>query len=322
MGRYIVRRVAGALLILVLMSFVTFMLINVVPGNTLLAQLAETGANVGVDAEVLALFERELGLDRPVFERYADWILHVLQGDLVVSFRSGGTQTVVDRIGPRLPISIELVVLASLISFAVAVPIGVLSAVRQRGPSDYAARMVAILGLAIPNFFLATVLVIIFSRWFDINLASLDKPDLWDDPIQNLQGVIVPVLVLGFGLSGALMRMARSSTLEVLHEDYVRTARAKGLGERVGITRHVLRNILIPIVTIFGTQVAFLLGGTVIVEFIFGLHGIGDLFYQSVRNHDYPVVMGTALLLGFVVVTMNLLVDLSYAVIDPRIRYT
>lgn len=320
MARYIVRRIAGALIVLALMSFVAFMLINVAPGNTLLAQIAE--ARVGVDAEFLELFERELGLDQPVLERYADWIYDALQGDLGASFRRRGTQTVVDEIGASLPISIELVVHASLISFALAVPIGVLSAVRQGGLSDYTARSLAILGLAILNFFLATVLVIIFSSWFDINLSTLSKPDLWDDPIQNLLGVIMPTLVLGFALSGALMRMARSSTLEVLHQDYVRTARAKGLGDQVIITRHVLRNILIPIVTIFGTQVAFLLGGTVVVELIFGLRGIGLLFLNAIEFRDYPVVMGVTLLLGFVVVTMNLLVDLSYALIDPRIRYT
>lgn len=320
MAQYTIRRIIASIFVLFLMSFVAFMLINLAPGNTLLAQIAGSGSIGGVlDAEVLAAFERELGLDKPLLERYADWIFHALQGDLGNSFVNG--QSVLDRIGERLPTSIELVIVASVISFVVAVPIGVLSAARQGGPSDYASRTVAILGLAIPNFFLGILCLIIFSRWLGISLGTMEKPDIWEDPIQNLQGVIIPSLVVGFGLIATIMRMARSSTLEVLNDDYVRTARAKGLSERVVITRHVVRNAMIPIITIFGNQVAFVLGGTVIVEQIFRVPGVGFLALDSINKRDYPLVMGTTLVLGFVVVTTNLLVDLSYGFIDPRIRY-
>lgn len=320
MAQYTTRRVIASIFVLFLMSFVAFMLINLAPGNALLAQIAGSGSIGGVlNSEVLAQFERELGLDKPLLERYADWIFHAIQGDLGNSFVN--SQSVLDRIGERLPTSIELVVIASVISFAVAVPIGVLSAARQGGASDYASRTFAILGLAIPNFFLGILCLIIFSRWFGISLGTMEKPDIWEDPIQNLQGVIIPSLVVGFGLIATIMRMARSSTLEVLNDDYVRTARAKGLGERIIITRHVVRNAMIPIVTIFGNQVAFVLGGTVIVEQIFRVPGVGFLALDSINKRDYPLVMGTTLVLGFVVVTTNLLVDLSYGFIDPRIRY-
>lgn len=320
-AKYALRRIMAAVLVLVMMSFVAFMLINIAPGNTLLAQIAGSGSIGGtLDAEVLKLFEQELGLDRPILERYANWLFHAVQGDLGRSFVND--QTVLDRIGERLPTSIELVVIASIVSFAIAVPIGVISAVRQGGVWDYASRTFAIMGLAIPNFFLAIIVLIIFSRWLDISLSTQAKPDLWKDPIGNLQGLIVPALIVGFTLIATVMRMARSATLEVLNEDYVRTARAKGLVERVVVTRHVVRNAMIPVITIFGNQFAFILGGTVIVEQIFRVPGIGFLALDSIQKRDYPLVMGVTLVLGFVVVTTNLLVDLSYGVIDPRIRYS
>lgn len=321
MGQYAIRRVIAAAFVMLLMSFVAFMLINMAPGNTLLAQIAGSGSIGGVlDAEVLAEFERELGLDKPLLERYAVWLYNAVQGDLGESFVNG--QSVLDRIGEKLPTSIQLVIMASIVSLVLAVPIGVLSAARQGGLSDYLSRTFAILGLAIPNFFLAIIVLIIFSRWFGISLGTMDKPDIWVDPVANLQGMIAPALVVGFTLIATVMRMSRSATLEVLNEDYVRTARAKGLNERVIITRHVVRNALIPVITIFGNQFAFILGGTVIVEFIFRTPGVGALTLTAINNRDYPLVMGTTLVLGFVVVATNLLVDLSYGFIDPRIRYS
>ena len=321
MGQYAIRRVIAAVFVLLLMSFVAFMLINLAPGNTLLAQIAQSGAIGGVlDSEVLAEFERELGLDKPLLERYASWLYNAVQGDLGESFVNG--QSVLDRIGEKLPTSIQLVIMASIVSLILSVPIGVLSAARQGGISDYVSRTFAILGLAIPNFFLAIIVLIVFSRWFGISLGTMDKPDIWVDPIANLQGMLAPALVVGFTLIATVMRMSRSATLEVLNEDYVRTARAKGLGERVIITRHVVRNALIPVITIFGNQFAFILGGTVIVEFIFRTPGVGALTLTAINNRDYTLVMGTTLVLGFVVVATNLVVDLSYGFIDPRIRYS
>lgn len=320
MAQYALRRVGAALVVLLLMSFVAFMLINLAPGNTLLAQIAQSGAiGATTSAETLKTFEKELGLDKPVLERYGTWLYNALQGDLGKSFVN--RQGVLRRIGERLPTSIELVVIASILSFVIAVPIGVMSAVRQGGLLDYSSRITAILGLAIPNFFLAVLVIIIFSRWFNISLGSLSKPDLWEDPIGNLQGVIAPALVLGFALIATVMRMARSASLEVLNEDYIRTARAKGLRERVVISRHVFRNSLIPVLTIFGNQFAFLLGGAVIVESIFRVPGIGFLTLDAINKRDYPLVMGATLVLGTVVVFTNLLIDLSYGWIDPRIRY-
>lgn len=321
MAKYALRRVGAALIVLLVMSFIAFMLINLAPGDALLAQIAGGGAGAAgvIDAEVIAEWKAELGLDKPVLQRYGDWLFHALQGDLGVSLVN--KQSVLERIWERLPTSIELVFIAALVSFLLAVPIGVFSAARQGGPMDYGSRIFAILGLAIPNFFLAIIVLIIFSRWFGISLGSMAKPDIWEDPIGNIQGLIAPGLVLGFTLIATVMRMARSATLEVLNEDYVRTARAKGLGERIIVTRHVLRNALIPIITIFGNQFAVLLGGAVIVEQIFRVPGIGFFALDSIQKRDYPAVMGASLVLGTVVVVTNLLVDLSYGLIDPRIRY-
>ncbi len=321
MAQYAIRRLFAAVVVLLMMSFVALMLINFAPGNTLLAQIAGSGAIGGtLDREVLEQFERELGLDKPILERYGNWLFNAIQGDLGNSFVND--QSVLSRIGQRLPTSIELVIIASMISFFVSVPIGVISAVRQGGASDYISRTVAILGLAVPNFFLAILVLIIASRWFGISIGTMDKPDIWENVVGNLQGIILPALVVGFTLIATVMRMARSATLEVLSEDYVRTARAKGLKERVVIMRHVVRNAMIPILTIFGNQFAFILGGTVIVEQIFRVPGIGFLALDSINKRDYPLVMGVTLVLGTVVVLTNLLVDLSYGVIDPRIRYS
>ncbi len=320
MTGYLVRRLIGAVVVLFMLSFIVFMLVNAVPGNTLTRLLNQSPQGANLTPAQIEQFERDLGLDRPVLERYGNWLWSTVQGDLGESFAT--RLPVWDEIQDRLPKSIELVILATLISTLLAIPIGVFSAVRQGGIGDYASRVFAILGLAVPNFFLAVLVVTYAAAWGGVSLSTLDPPYIWDGVGDNLAGMIAPSLVLSASLMATVMRMQRSTVLEVVNEDYVRTARAKGLGERVVILRHVLRNSLIPVITIFANQFAFLISGAVIVEFIFRIDGIGALAVRAIRQVDFTLVLGITLVVGFGVVFINILVDLSYAWLDPRIRYS
>ncbi len=321
MSQYLLRRLVGVVVVVFILSFIAFMLVNAFPGSTAERLLAESPQGAGgISQEVIDRFNRELGLDRPVIERYGDWLWGALQGDLGRSFAT--SESVLNDIKVRLPRSIELVIIASLIAFLIAIPVGVLSAVRQDSVSDYAGRLFTILGLAVPNFFLGILVVSFVADWLNISLATLESPYIWDDPVTNLESMIAPALVLSASLMATLMRMQRSQVLEIIHEDYVRTARAKGLNERAIIIRHVLRNSFIPVLTIFGNQFAFLISGAVIVEYIFRINGIGALLVTSIRRADFNEVVGITVVIGLGVVIINLLVDLSYAWIDPRIRYS
>lgn len=320
MTGYLIRRLLGAVVVLFMLSFIVFMLVNAVPGNTLTRLLNQSPQGANLTPAQIEQYERDLGLDRPVLERYGNWLWSTLQGDLGESFAT--RLPVWDEIQDRLPKSIELVILATLISTLLAIPIGVFSAVRQGGIGDYASRVFAILGLAVPNFFLAVLVVTYAAAWGGVSLSTLDPPYIWDGVWDNLAGMIAPSLVLSASLMATVMRMQRSTVLEVVNEDYVRTARAKGLGERVVILRHVLRNSLIPVITIFANQFAFLISGAVIVEFIFRIDGIGALAVRAIRQVDFTLVLGITLVVGFGVVFINILVDLSYAWLDPRIRYS
>ncbi len=320
MTGYLVRRLIGAVVVLFMLSFIVFMLVNAVPGNTLTRLLNQSPQGANLTPAQIEQYERDLGLDRPVLERYGNWLWSTLQGDLGESFAT--RLPVWQEIQDRLPKSIELVILATLISTLLAIPIGVFSAVRQGGIGDYASRIFAILGLAVPNFFLAVLVVTYAAAWGGVSLSTLDPPYIWDGVWDNLAGMIAPSLVLSASLMATVMRMQRSTVLEVVNEDYVRTARAKGLGERVVILRHVLRNSLIPVITIFANQFAFLISGAVIVEFIFRIDGIGALAVRAIRQVDFTLVLGISLVVGFGVVFINILVDVSYAWLDPRIRYS
>ena len=320
MTGYLVRRLIGAVVVLFMLSFIVFMLVNAVPGNTLTRLLNQSPQGANLTPAQIEQYERDLGLDRPVLERYGNWLWSTLQGDLGESFAT--RLPVWQEIQDRLPKSIELVILATLISTLLAIPIGVFSAVRQGGIGDYTSRIFAILGLAVPNFFLAVLVVTYAAAWGGVSLSTLDPPYIWDGVWDNLAGMIAPSLVLSASLMATVMRMQRSTVLEVVNEDYVRTARAKGLGERVVILRHVLRNSLIPVITIFANQFAFLISGAVIVEFIFRIDGIGALAVRAIRQVDFTLVLGISLVVGFGVVFINILVDVSYAWLDPRIRYS
>ena len=320
MSGYIVRRLLGVVVVVFVLSFISFMLVNAFPGSTAERLLAEGPQGSGLTQEAIDRFNRELGLDKPVMERYGDWLWGALQGDLGRSFAT--SESVLNDIKIRLPRSLELVLLASLLSFLIAIPVGVISAVRQGSIPDTLGRVFTILGLAIPNFFLGVLVVSFVAEWLNVSLATLPSPYIWDNVQQNLEAMIAPALVLSASLMATLMRMQRSQVLEIIHEDYVRTARAKGLNERAIVLRHVLRNSFIPVLTIFGNQFAFLISGAVIVEYIFRINGVGALLVTAIRRADFNVVVGVTVTIGLGVVLINLLVDLSYATIDPRIRYS
>lgn len=320
MSGYIVRRLVGVIVVVFILSIISFMLVNAFPGSTAERLLSQSPQGVSITPELLERFNKELGLDKPVLERYGDWLWNALQGDLGRSFVSN--ESVLNDIKVRLPRSIELVIIASLLGFLIAIPVGVLSAVRQNSPGDYAGRLFTILGLAIPNFFLGVLVVTFVADWLHISLATLPSPYIWENAVENLQSMIAPALVLSASLMATLMRMQRSQVLEIIHEDFVRTARAKGLAERSIVMRHVLRNSFIPVLTIFGNQFAFLISGAVIVEYIFRINGVGALLVSSIRLADFNEVVGITVVIGLGVVLINLLVDLSYAAIDPRIRYS
>jgi peptide/nickel transport system permease protein len=313
---YLVRRLLGALIVLFGVSLLVFALIHSLPGDTLIAKLGETGR---LKPEQLAAARHEMGLDRPLPVQYFTWLGGVVQGDLGESLIWDG-QTVAGRILNALPVSLELAVIASAVALVIAIPLGVLSAVKQDTLIDQAIRLATITGLAVPSFWLGTLTILYLGIWFRY-LPPLQYTPIWEDPWANLQQFYIPGILLGYNLSAVLTRMTRSTVLEVLRHDYVRTARAKGLVQRTVLARHVLKNAIIPVVTIFGNQFAFLLGGTVIMEVLFALPGLGRQTLDAILQRDYPQVQGNALLFGTIVVLTNILVDLSYAYLDPRIRY-
>jgi peptide/nickel transport system permease protein len=312
---YVMRRLLLALPVLLLSSLVVFGLMRVMPGDALTALMAESG---NVSARELQKLRKDLRLDLPYHEQYLHWVWQM------VTFNPGRSVFTGDAIAVSLkksiPVTLELAAMAIVFGVALAIPLGVLSATRQDKLSDYVGRLVAISGLSFPDFWLGTLIITFAAIWFHW-MPPLGYTSAWEAPWKNLQQFLLPAAVLGLRLSAATMRMTRSTLLEVLREDYVRTAWAKGLGERLIIYKHALKNALIPVVTIVGGQLGTLLAGTVIVETIFALPGMGRLTVEAILFRDYPVVQTNVMLVAATLVTLNLLVDLTYAWLDPRIRY-
>jgi peptide/nickel transport system permease protein len=313
-SKYILRRLALLVPTLLGVSIVIFTLVRLLPGDatTLLLQDARTTA---ADEDAL---RRQLGLDRPVYEQYVDWLGTLARADLGRSFKSRNPIT--SELGNRIPVTLELGLLAMLIAACIAIPVGVLSAARQDTWADYLARSTAIGLLAIPGFWLGTLVVTFPSVWWQWT-PPLRYTRLFDDPSKNLAHVIIPAAILGLGLSGGLMRLIRTQMLEVLRQDYVRTAAAKGLAEHTIMVRHALKNAFIPALTAIGLQVSLLISGTVVLESIFVLPGMGRYLLESVQARDYPAIQGLNLLFATVIVMANLVVDLLYGWLDPRVRY-
>jgi len=315
MYKYALRRLLMTVPVLVLSSVIVFGLMRVMPGDALTALMGESG-NIG--EKELAKLRKDLRLDLPYHEQYALWLWQM------VSLRPGDSlftgEPITTSLGKAIPVTLELAALALVLGIAVAVPIGVISATRQNSAPDYVGRVVAVSGLSLPDFWLGTLVITFAAIWFHW-IPPIGYTSFWDSPWRNLQQFLLPAAVLGYRLAAATMRMTRSTVLEVLREDYVRTAWAKGLGGRIVVYKHALKNALIPVVTIVGGQLGVLLAGTVVVETIFALPGMGRLTVEAILFRDYPVVQTNVMLVAGTLVTLNLLVDLSYAWLDPRIRY-
>src|SRR5437016_3482838 len=315
MYKYVARRLLLSIPVLVLSSLIVFGLMRVMPGDALTALMGESG-NVG--PKELAKLKKDLGLDLPYYKQY------LIRAGQMVSLNPGDSiftnEAISVALKKSIPVTVELAVLALILGLAIAIPVGVLSATRQDTASDYTGRVAAISGLSMPEFWLGTLVITFAAIWFRW-MPPLGYVSFWQSPWTNLQQFIVPAAVLGFRLSAATMRMTRSTVLEVLREDYVRTAWAKGLGERVVVYKHALKNALIPVVTIVGGQLGVLLAGTFVVETIFALPGMGRLTVEAILFRDYPVVQTNVMLVATTLVTLNLLVDLTYAWLDPRIHY-
>ncbi|MDH7486693.1 MAG: ABC transporter permease [Anaerolineae bacterium] len=311
MRTYLLRRFPSFLLTLFLISLVTFVVVQVVPGDP--AQLI-----LGTEAppEALAELRAQLGLDRPLPLQYLSWLSGVLRGNLGVSLRHG--RPVAALIAGRLPVTLSLAFLSLILAVFLALPLGILAAVRQRSALDYGVLVFAQAGLALPSFWIGILLILLFAlswRW----LPSGGYVPWGQSLLGALRTLAMPVLALGLPMAGVLARLVRASMLEELTRDHIRTARAKGLSEAQVILRHALKNALIPTVTVLGLQLGFLLGGSIVVEQVFALPGLGRLVLFAINNRDLPLIQGLVLFIAALVVVINFLVDLAYAWLDPRI---
>lgn len=313
MRNYIVRRLLQLLPVLLGISIVIFAVLRLIPGGFASGML-------GIDAtpELIAQVEARYGLDQPAVTQYLRWMGGVLHGDFGQSFRSGAA--ILPEMMTRFGVTAELTILAAVISWCIALPLGILAAVKRNTMADRVVRVTALLGVSVPGFALSILVILFLSLAFNY-YPPLDYVGFFADPGKNLEIMALPALILGASMSGSVMRMTRSSVLEIFRQDFIKTVRAKGASEWVTIVRHVLRNALIPIVTLVGMQIGSLLGGAVVIEQIFSLPGLGLMTLTGINNRDYPVVQGCVLFIAFIYVLVNLIVDILYAYIDPRISY-
>jgi peptide/nickel transport system permease protein len=313
---YILRRLVALVPVLFLVSVVTFSVNLLLPGDPALAYIGETNIN---DKVMYAAVRQELGLDDPIPVQYVKWLGRAVRGDFGRSIRT--RESALDGLLARLPITIELSAMAMVISLVIAIPVGILSAVRPNSKLDTIGTVVAMTGVAVPDFWLAILLIYFFAVWLRLVPSSGYVP-LDQGLAANLQSMILPSIALGMVLSAVVMRQLRASLIEVLQHEYVMVARAKGLPERVVIGRHAVKNAMIPMVTVLGLQTGRLFGGAVLIETVFSLPGLGRLATDSILFRDYPMLLGTVLILALAVMLASLVTDVLYAVLDPRIRYT
>jgi len=310
---YVLRRLVIAIPSLLIASLIVFTLPRLIPGDVVQLMLEEKA--YGRDLEDL---RAKLGLDRPIPVQYVDWVRRLARGDLGESLWTH--QPVLGELARRMPVTLMLGFLAIVVAVVIGVPIGILSAVRPDGALDFVARSGAILGLSVPGFVQAIVVILLPAIWWGWT-PRMGFTELAQGPGTYLLQFVLPAIILGTASAAAIMRLTRGMLLEVLRQDYVRTAWAKGLRERVVVLKHSLKNAIIPVVTVLGLQIAQIAGGSVIIESIFGLPGMGQFLVEAITQRDYPVIQGINLLIVVIIVATNLLVDLCYAVIDPRIRY-
>ena len=317
MQAYIARRLLALIPTLFFASVIVFVTVRLIPGDIIDLMMSQNDISAGKkDREAL---QAALGLDQPMYLQYFRWIGAILfSGDMGKSLWQNTPVT--EQLLQRLPVTFELGLLSLLVALTVAIPIGVYSAIRQDTAGDYVTRSFSILMLAVPSFWLGTLVMVFPSIWWGWSPQIRFVP-FTQDPIQNLSQMIVPSIILGCSLSAITMRLTRTMMLEVLRQDYVRTAWAKGLSEKLVVMRHALRNALIPVVTLIGLQAPILIGGAVIMEQIFVIPGMGLLLLEAVSQRDYPIITGVFLVVGLAVMLINLIVDLSYGLLDPKVRY-
>ena len=312
---YLFKRVLTSILTLLGITIVVFLMIHLIPGNVVQVML---GTRTDVTHAQIEQLYRLYGINRPLWLQYVSWLRMLLQGNLGFSLRTG--LPIGELIGQSFGVTAELAIGALLLAVLVAVPLGMFAALRCNTVWDYLARMLSLLGLSIPNFWLSTMLIMLTSL-FAPALSSFTYVSFWSNPLQNVQNMAMPILALAVSLMAIITRMTRSSVMEILSLDHVRTATAKGLKRSRVVTRHVLRNSLMPIVTIIGMQMGYLLGGAIVVENVFSLPGMGRLIVSAINQRDYPLVQASVLFVGIIFVLVNLVVDISYALINPQIKY-
>ena len=316
MRAYIIRRLLLVIPTLLILTVLVFLTTRFIPGDVVDAMVSRNDyLALEVDADAL---RRELGLDRPLPLQYARWMGGLVRGSLGQSLL--GNWTVEEKLLERLPITLELGLLAIVVGLLIAVPVGVFSALRQDTIADYAGRTLAILGLATPNFWLALMVIIYPAIWWGWT-PPLELVRFSQDPLRNLLQFIIPAAILGTALAAGTMRLTRTMMLEVLRQDYIRTAWSKGLRERLVVVRHGLKNAMIPVITGIGLSLPLLIGGSVIIENIFNIPGLGRLTLSALQDRDYPVISGVNLFFASSVLIINLLIDLIYPYLDPRVRY-
>ncbi len=317
MKAYIIRRILLIFPTLFILSLLVFFSVRFIPGNVIDALVGRLGQQAGVVNREVIL--KRLGLDQPVYVQYGRWIRGLLlQGTLGKSLL--GDRTVEAKIDGRLSVTIQLGIMSIFIGLLIALPVGIYSAIRQDTASDYAGRSLAIIGLSTPDFWLGTMVMVFPAIWWNWS-PSMELIRFSEDPLGNLGMFLIPSLIVGTYLAATTMRMTRAMMLEVLRQDYVRTAWSKGLRERLVVMRHAVKNALIPVVTLIGMQLPIMIGGSVIMENIFNLPGLGQLMWLALQDRDYPVVSGVNLIFATAVVLANLLIDLIYPYLDPRVRY-
>jgi peptide/nickel transport system permease protein len=317
MWQYIVKRLLLMIPTLVGTALVVFLLMNVVPGDIALLILG-TDQGGDVNLQEIARLREKLGLNRPLYEQFLSWLWGVVRMDFGTSLWSGAP--VLEELWIRLPLTLEIALLATLVSTIIAIPLGTLAAIRQDTWVDYAVRVISIGGLAVPSFWTGILIILFLVIYFQWSPPLVFVP-LWDDPWENFKQLVWPIVTVGYRNAAVTTRMTRSTVLEVMREDYIRTAWAKGLQERVVVAKHTLKNAMLPVITLIGAEFAFLMGGLVVTETVFTLNGLGSYMVDAILHRDVPVVQTLVLLTAFGFVFVNLVVDLLYAWLDPRISY-
>ena len=319
MAGYIVKRLSLFVPTLILVSLVVFFVMRILPGDPALVLLmGDTGEGGAVTEEELAVVRAKLGTDKPLYTQYGIWMWGLVRGDFGKSYWYN--DEVADHVKARFPITLELAVMSLIIAFIISVPLGVISAVKQDKWPDNAAKLFTITGIAMPTFWVGVLMIYFLARVFDW-LPPIGYEKLWDDPLTNLQQLIFPALALGYFNTAFTARVTRSAMLEVLREDYIRTARSKGLKEFIVVSRHALKNAFLPVITVSGWQFSRLIGGAVLIEIIFRIPGMGIMMVESISHRDFPIIQAFLMTVAALVLLLNLLVDLSYGWLDPKVRY-